>query len=132
MSGEPDEMVIEPGGLPDEPPPFKMPSLEQMLAAIEKMPGLSDEDRDSLREGVLNREQGAGFGGLPQGGLPQGALPQTARGSNMTVELLLLFTFVSLIVFIFVFFGYKLYKSLVERERRKEEKKRQKLQKKKK
>ncbi|KAJ8924445.1 hypothetical protein NQ315_007242 [Exocentrus adspersus] len=38
----------------------------------------------------------------------------------------------TLFVVVFVFFGYKLYKSLVDRERRREEKKRQKLQKKKK
>ncbi|XP_044264615.1 uncharacterized protein LOC123011308 isoform X2 [Tribolium madens] len=37
-----------------------------------------------------------------------------------------------LIVVIFAFFGYKLYKSLTARERRKEEKRRQKQQKKKK
>jgi ATP/ADP translocase len=37
-----------------------------------------------------------------------------------------------LLVVIFVFFGYKLYKSLADRERRKEEKRRQKQQKKKK
>lgn len=51
---------------------------------------------------------------------------------SLSSKLIQLYFNYLLFIIITVFFGYKLYKSLVERERRKEEKRRQKQQKKKK
>ncbi|KAG5867292.1 hypothetical protein JTB14_031760 [Gonioctena quinquepunctata] len=113
----PPENVGFPGG--------KLPSAEDMLDAIEKMPGLSEESKQELRESIL--KGAAGLGKLSEGfGAP------AAASGNTSVEILMLLGLISLVFLILVFFGYKLYNSLVERERRKEEKRKLKQQKKKK
>ncbi|CAH1106079.1 unnamed protein product [Psylliodes chrysocephalus] len=106
-----------PGGKP-------LPTAEELLKALENMP-LSEEDKKELRESIV------------RGGLAREAeklIDQAAgtAGSSKSGEMVLLFVMISFVFLVLVFFGYKLYSSLMEKERRREEKKRQKQQKKKK
>uniref|UniRef100_V5GQ05 Uncharacterized protein n=1 Tax=Anoplophora glabripennis TaxID=217634 RepID=V5GQ05_ANOGL len=117
-------------GSGDIPQDFKMPSTEELLKAIENMAELSEDQKKELVDSILARQQeggDAGFAGF-------GALPNAPplATNNFPLEIVWMLSLLSIVFLILVFFGYKLYKSLVERDRRREEKKRQKLQKKKK
>ncbi|XP_044264612.1 uncharacterized protein LOC123011308 isoform X1 [Tribolium madens] len=102
---------------------FKMPSLEEILQALENMEGISDEEKEKLRDNLMARANEAKPGFMSAvDGPPSGMAP----------DLAILFGLITVVGLIFAFFGYKLYKSLTARERRKEEKRRQKQQKKKK
>ncbi|CAH1365051.1 unnamed protein product [Tenebrio molitor] len=123
------EIINEPG-IPNQPDlpehgDFQMPPLEELLKALEGMDGLSEENKQELRESLIsraNQENPDFFANHVE----------TAKNAGMAPDLLVLFLLLAIVVLIFVFFGYKLYKSLADRERRKEEKRRQKQQKKKK
>nr|XP_023017963.1 uncharacterized protein LOC111506973 [Leptinotarsa decemlineata] len=106
-------------GLPDG----KIPTPEELLAAVEKLSGLSEENKEELRQSILRGAAGR---------MAEEIVPPVAQGGGTGTEILLLIGMISLVFLVIVFFGYKLYNSLVERERRKEEKRRQKQQKKKK
>ncbi|KAJ3648729.1 hypothetical protein Zmor_020508 [Zophobas morio] len=118
---EDDEFPIPPD-IPDRGE-FQMPSIEELLKALDRMEGLSDENKEELRQSLLRRANGEE---------PDFFADPVLPNSGMSHDLLVLFLVLTVLLFIFVFFGYKLYKSLTDRERRKEEKRRQKQQKKKK
>nr|CAD7452475.1 unnamed protein product [Timema tahoe] len=83
---------------------FTPPTPEQLLAVLGQLQGLTDEDREELKRELMQRVAG---------GSPAAPLVVEDGGLSM-------------------FFGYKLYKSLKEKERKKDEKKKLKQQKKKK
>ncbi|XP_011505277.1 PREDICTED: uncharacterized protein LOC105368068, partial [Ceratosolen solmsi marchali] len=95
----------------------KMSTSEELLRALNSMSGLSEDDKEAIRRDIL---KGASGPIVPD----DDASLLTA--SFFTSQFLILFSLLSLIAFIFVFFGYKLYKSLSERERKREEKKKNK------
>ncbi|XP_038119734.1 uncharacterized protein LOC6036411 isoform X2 [Culex quinquefasciatus] len=83
---------------------FKMPSLDEFIKMLEGMDSLSDEEKEQLKQDVLKnsmtgRKMEAGFS-----------------------DYLVFLTMIVLIASVFVFFGYKLYLSLTEKERKREEK----------
>lgn len=93
---------------------FKMPSLDEFIKMLENMDSLSDEEKEQLKQDVLKnsmagRKMEAGFS-----------------------DYLVFLTMIVLIASVFVFFGYKLYLSLTEKERKREEKLKAKQAKKKK
>ncbi|VEN43900.1 unnamed protein product [Callosobruchus maculatus] len=92
-----------------------LPSQEELLENLEKM-NLSDTLKEELREGILR------------------GTAQVKSSGTMAIlgEISVLLILISLVFLVLVFFGYKLYKSLVERERKRQEKRLQKQQKKKK
>ncbi|KAK7790404.1 hypothetical protein R5R35_010755 [Gryllus longicercus] len=96
---------------------FQPPSIEQLLSMVDTMEGLSDADREDLKQQLLQQQNM----GVP-----------APEPSGLTSEALILLAALSLIIFIFVFFGYKLYKSLKDKERKRDEKRKLKQQKKKK
>ncbi|GLV36398.1 uncharacterized protein CBL_08889 [Carabus blaptoides fortunei] len=100
---------------------MKMPTVEDLLEALDGMTGMSDEDKQSLRDQLT----GKGDGQMPFG------MPAPAQGVTYQ-QMLILFSLLLFVACIFVFFGYKLYKSLVEKERKREEKRKIKQMKKKK
>ncbi|XP_043483005.1 uncharacterized protein LOC122511668 isoform X1 [Leptopilina heterotoma] len=112
-----DEVVVS-----DEPE-NKIPSPQDLLKMLNSM-GLSEEEKNKLREDIM-KSQG---GHVESDSDTVEAYTSSAFFSQTVVLLLLL----SVITSIFVFFGYKLYKSLSDRERKREEKKKMKQLKKKK
>ncbi|XP_058465590.1 uncharacterized protein LOC131439065 isoform X2 [Malaya genurostris] len=93
---------------------FKMPNLEEFIKMLEHMDGMSDEEKDQLKNEVLRNSM---------------------RGRKMDVgfsDYLVFLTMVIIMASVFVFFGYKLYLSLTEKERKREEKLKAKQAKKKK
>ncbi|XP_008195228.2 uncharacterized protein LOC103313530 [Tribolium castaneum] len=199
---------MEPGAVNNAPGDgnFKMPTLEELLEALQNMEGIPEEEKEKLRDNLIARANEAKPGFMPpMNGPTFGTAPDLAilfglitvvglifeskfgccllsgnkvwpkmanlneiKKNNLDVDELsekiknvanalkeefgddfkdklgqLLQTRVNyyahafifcvvLLVVIFAFFGYKLYKSLTAREKRKEEKRRQKQQKKKK
>ncbi|XP_014225412.1 uncharacterized protein LOC106651434 [Trichogramma pretiosum] len=113
-------------------PGGKMPTADELLKMLDSMTGLSDEDKENLRRDLLKQAAGA----LPSGS--QAEYPQDEGFASRVVtslfasQFLVLMVLLSIIALIFVFFGYKLYKSLSEREKKREEKKKNKQLKKKK
>ncbi|XP_072394003.1 uncharacterized protein [Diabrotica undecimpunctata] len=103
-----------------------IPTTEELLKMLEGMSELSEENKQELRESIL------------RGGLAREAenladsVKENVASGGVLGEFTVLFIFISIVFLILVFFGYKLYSSLMEKERRKEEKKRQRQQKKKK
>ncbi|KRT86778.1 hypothetical protein AMK59_47 [Oryctes borbonicus] len=110
-----DPNVLQPDAVPANPADFELPSQEKLLEMIEML-NITDEDKQEIRDGLLknliNRDQGIQRAGL-----------QPSYG-------VVIFCILA-IIFIFVFFGYKLFRSQTEKERKREEKKKQKQQKKK-
>ncbi|XP_035792771.1 uncharacterized protein LOC118466966 isoform X2 [Anopheles albimanus] len=82
---------------------FKMPTMEEFLSMLDHMEGLSDEEKEQLRAEVtqnsLRRRLQAGL-------------------SDYLVFIVML----AIILGVLAFFGYKLYLSLTEKERKREEK----------
>ncbi|XP_051157400.1 uncharacterized protein LOC127279214 isoform X1 [Leptopilina boulardi] len=103
-------------------PENKIPSPQELLKMLNSM-GLSEEEKNKLREDIMNS----------QGGQLGPDMEENIATTNVFFsQTILLLLLLSLISSIFVFFGYKLYKSLSERERKREEKKKMKQLKKKK
>ncbi|XP_015523417.1 uncharacterized protein [Neodiprion pinetum] len=112
---------FDPSSIPDVNP-SQLPSPEELLKMLDGMTGLSDEDKESLREELTRNIQGGNSFGQ---NLPPPAAPFTSQA-------LMLLALLAVIALIFAFFGYKLYKSLTEREKKREEKRKLKQQKKRK
>ncbi|XP_067003828.1 uncharacterized protein [Anabrus simplex] len=109
------EVPLPPGeeqGLPD----MEMPSAEKLLELLNQMEGISEEDREELRKELFIRQH----------------MMDPPVPGVFTNQALMLLIMLGIVALIFVFFGYKLYKSLKERERKREEKRKMKQQKKKK
>ncbi|XP_055610433.1 uncharacterized protein LOC129757288 isoform X2 [Uranotaenia lowii] len=106
------------GGFPPLPPPgdgnFKMPSLEDFIKMLETMDNLSDEEKEQLKQDVMRNSM------------------RTPKVEAAFSDYIIFLTMVVLIASVFVFFGYKLYLSLTEKERKREEKLKAKQAKKKK
>ncbi|KAK3930222.1 Protein orai-2 [Frankliniella fusca] len=106
---------------------FEAPSIEKILQALEGMQGLSLEDKEALKTQLLQQKMRESYGDeLEQ---TWGEIPADSLLANQTF---VLFSLLCIIALVFVFFGLKLYRSLVEKERKREEKKKLKMQKKKK
>ncbi|KYB26770.1 hypothetical protein TcasGA2_TC033551 [Tribolium castaneum] len=100
-----------------------MPTLEELLEALQNMEGIPEEEKEKLRDNLIARANEAKPGFMP---------PMNGPTFGTAPDLAILFGLITVVGLIFAFFGYKLYKSLTAREKRKEEKRRQKQQKKKK
>ncbi|XP_058793662.1 uncharacterized protein LOC131665641 [Phymastichus coffea] len=121
-----DDGVVE-DELPRNPfPDGKMPSAEELLKMLDSMGGLSDEDKEALRRDLLKKAQG----GFVDDDLV--ADEQHIATSFFASQFFILVVMLAVITLIFVFFGYKLYSSLSERERKREEKRKNRQLKKKK
>ncbi|XP_044738541.1 uncharacterized protein LOC123300120 [Chrysoperla carnea] len=105
---------------------IKIPSLDKILEMVQGMDGISDEEKSSLINEMLSQSGGAGIGGIPA---PAGPIPVP---QSIGYQFILLFILLFVVACIFVLFGYKLYKSIIEKERKREEKRKQKQMKKKK
>ncbi|XP_043288249.1 uncharacterized protein [Venturia canescens] len=97
----------------------QLPSRDELLNMLDSMTGLSDDEKENLRQDLLR--------GMDN----DQEVPTGKRGALATEQTLLLFALLGLLALIFLFFGYKLYKSLTEKERLRNEKKRLKESKKK-
>ncbi|XP_065167735.1 uncharacterized protein [Atheta coriaria] len=124
------------GAMPELPPDmgqFKMPSLEQMVHLLEKM-DIPEEEKAKIMEGFTNKADvlaklaGQGAGRINDAMSHNRGIFDPYSGGSYYLLLLML----SIIVMIFAFFGYKLYKSLTDKERKREEKRKLKQMKKKK
>lgn len=95
LQGVKDGVVAGSGDAPDE---FKMPSTEELLAAIEKM-GLTEEQKKEVLAGFLTRQQEGGDAGLPGlGTLPGG--PAAVKGTSVEIAWML-----SLLSIVFLVLG---------------------------
>ncbi|XP_037904109.1 uncharacterized protein LOC119647283 isoform X2 [Hermetia illucens] len=90
--------------------PSKMPSLEELLKMVDGMQDMSEEERNELRAALLKPD----------------------RVTLTAGDYIVFITMISIILLVFAFFGYKLYKSLTEKDRKREEKLKAKQAKKKK
>uniref|UniRef100_A0A1A9WQM8 Uncharacterized protein n=1 Tax=Glossina brevipalpis TaxID=37001 RepID=A0A1A9WQM8_9MUSC len=86
-----------------DPNNLNMPSLDEVLQLIEQMKDLSEEERENLRENLFKYTQ-TGMNVV----------------SHSTWDYTIFLAMISLIMVVFVFFGYKLYVALKQRELRKE------------
>uniref|UniRef100_A0A1A9ZB34 Uncharacterized protein n=2 Tax=Glossina TaxID=44049 RepID=A0A1A9ZB34_GLOPL len=86
-----------------DPNNLNMPSLDEVLQLIEQMKDLSEEERENLRENLLKYTQTG-----------------TNVVSHSTWDYTIFLSMIVLIMVVFVFFGYKLYVALKQRELRKE------------
>ncbi|KAK4884306.1 hypothetical protein RN001_000577 [Aquatica leii] len=104
------------------------PDSLQKLASLLNNLELSDEEKEDLGES-LNDLVGKlkSFSGPSMG---MGGMDISANG-NLLMQIVLVVAFV-VVAPLFVFFGYKLYRSLTEKERKRDEKRKQKQMKKKK
>ncbi|KAK0086161.1 hypothetical protein PV325_003666 [Microctonus aethiopoides] len=98
----------------------KLPSPDELLKMLDSMSNLSDDEKNDIREHLMKSKSGVENNISPP------------AGKNFLYQIGLLLLLLSVIAIIFVFFGYKLYNSLVEKEKRRELKKKQKELKKKK
>uniref|UniRef100_A0A1A9VR59 Uncharacterized protein n=1 Tax=Glossina austeni TaxID=7395 RepID=A0A1A9VR59_GLOAU len=87
-----------------DPNNLNMPSLDEVLQLIEQMKDLSEEERENLRENLLKYTQTG----------------TTNVVSHSTWDYTIFLAMIVLIMVVFVFFGYKLYVALKQRELRKE------------
>ncbi|KAJ8683909.1 hypothetical protein QAD02_019701 [Eretmocerus hayati] len=90
------------------------PTKEQLLAAIQAMKDLSEEEKKQLMDSIISGNPGAGSkSGLP---VADDLLDEEGNRhlatSMFASQFFILVAMLSLITLIFVFFGYKLYKSL--------------------
>ncbi|XP_034243396.1 uncharacterized protein LOC117646502 [Thrips palmi] len=104
---------------------FEGPSVEKILEALEGMQGLSLEDKEALKSQLLQQR----LRSFEEGMEHPWEIP---AGSFLANQSFVLFSLLTIIALIFVFFGLKLYRSLVEKERKREEKRKLKMQKKRK
>ncbi|XP_076646125.1 uncharacterized protein LOC143355275 [Halictus rubicundus] len=111
---------VEDNAAPNAVPDFdkQLPTPEQLLEMLDSMTGLSEEEKNSIRQDLL--------------GNLRGDSPQSLGGNDMTTQTVILLSLLGVVALIFVFFVYKLFKCLSEREAKREEKKKQKQLKKKK
>ncbi|XP_062550601.1 uncharacterized protein LOC134215419 isoform X2 [Armigeres subalbatus] len=93
---------------------FKLPSIDEFIKMLEGMDNLSDEDKEQLKRDVL-----------------KGSMTNRKVEAGVS-DYLVFLVMVLLIASVFVFFGYKLYLSLTEKERKLQEKQKAKQSKKKK
>ncbi|XP_050296925.1 uncharacterized protein LOC126736568 [Anthonomus grandis grandis] len=93
-------------------------SIDKFLESIQNMAGMSEEDKDKLIQGLS---------ALTGNKLPIGKPIEDPR-----LEFLVLFGTISLVILLLALIGYKLYKSSLDKELRREQKKLLKEQKKKK
>ncbi|KAJ8958768.1 hypothetical protein NQ314_006367 [Rhamnusium bicolor] len=77
---------------------FKMPSQEELLKVIENMPGLNEETKQELREGILRRGQ---LGEAAAQFLPPAKIAEE-NVKNTSLEVIML---LSLISFVFLVLG---------------------------
>ncbi|XP_050075750.1 uncharacterized protein LOC126563169 isoform X2 [Anopheles maculipalpis] len=104
-----DGAAADPGAIPTgaenpfNPEDFKMPTMEDFLSMLESMDNLSDEEKEELKAGVL-----------------QNAMRRKLQAG--LTDYLVFFVMLSIMLAVFAFFGYKLYLSLTEKERKREEK----------
>ncbi|XP_076679041.1 uncharacterized protein LOC143374646 isoform X1 [Andrena cerasifolii] len=107
---------------PDGTPGFdgNLPTPQQLLEMLESMTGMSDEDKATLREDLLKNIQGQDYASQP------------AAGYDLPMQTVVLLSLLGVVALVFVFFVYKLFKCLMERETKREEKKKSKQLKKKK
>ncbi|XP_001361262.3 uncharacterized protein [Drosophila pseudoobscura] len=101
-------------------PDFKMPSADEIWKLVESMDGISDAEREELRESIFN----------PKPPSPEDFMRQYGQPGHSSREYMIFFVMLTLILFVFALFGYKLYKSLTEKELKKQEKLKSKQQKK--
>ncbi|XP_057319436.1 uncharacterized protein LOC130663898 [Microplitis mediator] len=97
-----------------------LPSPDELLAMLESM-NLSDEEKANLHDAIMNNAN-----------LDSVVERSQTSGKPFMYQIFMLLGLLSIVAVIFVFFGYKLYKSLIEKERRREMKRKQKELKKKK
>ncbi|XP_078032961.1 uncharacterized protein LOC144467856 isoform X1 [Augochlora pura] len=110
------EDSVDPTGIPGLDK--QLPTREQLLEMLDSMTGLSEEEKNSIRDDLLESLRVESSGPLV--------------GNDLTMQTIVLLSLLGLVALIFVFFVYKLFKCLSEREAKREEKKRQKQLKKKK
>ncbi|XP_020802507.1 uncharacterized protein LOC110179343 isoform X1 [Drosophila serrata] len=101
-------------------PDFKMPSADEIWKMVESMEGISDEERAELRDSIYN----------PKPPSPEDFMRQYGHPGHSSREYIFFFVMLALILLVFALFGYKLYKSLTEKELKKQEKLKSKQQKK--
>ncbi|XP_076285229.1 uncharacterized protein LOC143211430 [Lasioglossum baleicum] len=111
---------VEDNAAPTAVPDFdkELPTPAQLLEMLDAMTGLSEEEKNSIKQELL-------------GNLRVDS-PQSLGGNDMTTQTVILLSLLGVVALIFVFFVYKLFKCLSEREAKREEKKKQKQLKKKK
>lgn len=86
-------------GSGDIPQDFEMPSTEELLEAIEKMAGLSEDQKKELVDSILTRQQEGGDAGFPGlGSLPVVPPPAVNNFSLQMVWMLSLLSIVFLIL----------------------------------
>ncbi|XP_037955232.1 uncharacterized protein LOC119685102 isoform X1 [Teleopsis dalmanni] len=108
-------MNLDPlSGLGSSNPDFKMPTVEEVWDIIQQMEGISDEERESLRKSLYSPQDGS-----PEDFFKNLGQPQNAHSSW---EYTIFLAMVAILVLVFALFGYKLYKSLMEKELKKQEK----------
>ncbi|XP_077292062.1 uncharacterized protein LOC143915329 [Arctopsyche grandis] len=93
--------------------PFQMPTKDELLAMLDTM-GLGDQEKEELRAALLSGD------------------PLMPERQPWTSQALILLPFLLLIASIFVFFGYKLYRSMKDKEVMREEKRQKRQMKKRK
>uniref|UniRef100_W8BAH1 Uncharacterized protein n=1 Tax=Ceratitis capitata TaxID=7213 RepID=W8BAH1_CERCA len=93
---------------------FKMPSVDEVWKIIEQMDGISEEEKANLKENLYN----------PQEGTTEDFMRRYAQTGpvHSSWDYVLFFAMIAIIVFVFALFGYKVYKSLTDKERMKKEK----------
>ncbi|KAK9696164.1 hypothetical protein QE152_g32084 [Popillia japonica] len=120
-----DLQVEDPNVLPDDidnaQPPilggdFKMPSQEELLQMIEGL-NMSDTEKQEIKDNIFNNIVKR--------------VQQEGQNVQPRFNYLIVIGCVLFMIFLFAFFGYKLYRSQTEKERKREEKRKQKQQKKK-
>ncbi|XP_014095589.2 uncharacterized protein [Bactrocera oleae] len=102
------------GNLGDPNGDFKMPSVDEVWKLIEQMNGISDEEKANLKENLYN----------PQEGTAEDFMRRYAQPGpvHSSWDYAIFFAMIAIIVLLFALFGYKLYKSLMEKELKKKEK----------
>lgn len=83
---------------------FKMPSMEEFIEMLKHMDSLSDEEKEQLKLDVMKNSM------------------VNRKVETGLSDYMVFFVMVLLIASVFAFFGYKLYLSLTEKERKREEK----------
>ncbi|XP_054738300.1 uncharacterized protein LOC129244603 isoform X1 [Anastrepha obliqua] len=102
------------GNLGDPKGNFKMPSVDEVWKLIQQMEGISDEEKENLKENLYNPQEGTA-----EDFMRRYAEPGPAHSSW---DYMIFFAMIALILLVFALFGYKLYKSLMEKELKKQEK----------
>ncbi|XP_017478810.1 PREDICTED: uncharacterized protein LOC108368473 [Rhagoletis zephyria] len=93
---------------------YKMPSVDEVWKLIEQMEGISDEEKANLKENLYN----------PQEGTAEDFMRRYAQPGpvHSSWDYTIFFAMIAVIVLVFALFGYKLYKSLMEKELKRQEK----------